>query len=149
MGKGKITKYSIDKVYQIMDIVEVIGDYVELKKSGSEYSGLSPLTKERTPSFKVNPAKNLWKDFSSGKGGNNAISFLTIVCNMNYPEAIKYVANKYSIGLDYEDGTKQAPRNNEPIIHTPRELIQYSYHDVLLINEYGRGFRENNLIQFL
>ena len=70
-----ISKITIDKVFQTALVEEVIGDFIQLKKSGSNYKGLSPFTNEKTPSFMVSPAKQIWKDFSSGKGGN-VIAFL-------------------------------------------------------------------------
>ena len=63
-----ISKNTIEKVFETARVEEVIGDFVQLKKSGSNYKGLSPFTEERTPSFMVSPAKQIWKDFSSGKG---------------------------------------------------------------------------------
>ena len=65
-----ISKNTIDKVYETARIEEVIGDFVQLKKSGANFKGLSPFTDERSPSFMVSPVKQIWKDFSSGKGGN-------------------------------------------------------------------------------
>ena len=88
-----ITKNTIDKVYDQMRVEEVIGDFVQLKRSGSNYKGLSPFTNERTASFMVSPVKQIWKDFSSGKGGN-AIAFLMEHEHFTYPEAIKYLAKK-------------------------------------------------------
>ena len=70
-----IAQSTIDKVYEIARVEEVIGDYVQLKKSGANYKGLSPFNSEKTPSFMVSPVKQIWKDFSSGKGGN-VIAFL-------------------------------------------------------------------------
>ena len=65
-----ISKHTIDRVFETARLEEVIGEFVQLKKSGSNFKGLSPFTKERTPSFMVSPVKQIWKDFSSGKGGN-------------------------------------------------------------------------------
>ena len=70
-----ISKETIDKVFELARVEEVIADFVVLKKSGANYKGLSPFTNEKTPSFVVSPAKQIWKDFSSGKGGN-VIAFL-------------------------------------------------------------------------
>ncbi|WP_315101331.1 CHC2 zinc finger domain-containing protein, partial [Capnocytophaga sputigena] len=61
-----ISKNTIDKVYDQMRVEEVIGDFVQLKRAGSNYKGLSPFSNERTPSFMVSPVKQIWKDFSSG-----------------------------------------------------------------------------------
>ena len=63
-----IAKSTIEKVFESSRVEEVLGDFVQLKKSGSNYKGLSPFTEEKTPSFMVSPAKLIWKDFSSGKG---------------------------------------------------------------------------------
>ena len=65
-----ITRLTIDKVYETARVEEVIGDFVVLKKSGTNFKGLSPFSQEKTPSFMVSPVKQIWKDFSSGKGGN-------------------------------------------------------------------------------
>ena len=65
-----ISRSTIDQIYQAAVIEEVIGDFVHLKRSGSTYKGLSPFANEKTPSFFVVPAKGIYKDFSSGKGGN-------------------------------------------------------------------------------
>ena len=70
-----ISKETVDKVFESSRVEEVIGDFVVLKKSGTNFKGLSPFSDERTPSFMVSPVKQIWKDFSSGKGGN-AIAFL-------------------------------------------------------------------------
>ena len=92
-----ISKITIDKVFETAVVEEVIGDFIHLKKSGSNYKGLSPFTDEKTPSFIVSPAKQIWKDFSSGKGGN-VVAFLMEHDQLSYPEAIKYLAKKYNIG---------------------------------------------------
>ena len=68
-----------------MRVEEVIGDFVQLKRAGSNYKGLSPFSNERTPSFMVSPVKQIWKDFSSGKGGN-AIAFLMEHEHFTYPK---------------------------------------------------------------
>ncbi len=93
-----ISKETIDKVFELARVEEVIADFVVLKKSGANYKGLSPFTNEKTPSFIVSPAKQIWKDFSSGKGGN-VIAFLMEHEHFNYPESIKYIANKYNIEI--------------------------------------------------
>ena len=70
-----ISKDTIERVFSTLQIEEVIGDFVQLKRSGANYKGLSPFSDEKTPSFMVSPAKGIWKDFSSGKGGN-AVTFV-------------------------------------------------------------------------
>ena len=93
-----ISKDTIDKVFEFSRVEEVISDFIALKKSGANYKGLSPFTKEKTPSFVVSPSKQIWKDFSSGKGGN-VIAFLMEHEQFNYPESIRYLANKYNIEI--------------------------------------------------
>ena len=93
-----ISKETIDKVFEFSRVEEVISDFIALKKSGANYKGLSPFTNEKTPSFVVSPSKQIWKDFSSGKGGN-VIAFLMEHEQFNYPESIKYLANKYNIEI--------------------------------------------------
>lgn len=94
-----ISKSTIDQVYESARIEEVIGDFVQLKKSGSNFKALSPFTDERTPSFMVSPVKQIWKDFSSGKGGN-VVAFLMEHEHFSYPEAIRYLARKYGIEIE-------------------------------------------------
>ena len=93
-----ISKDTIDKVFEFSRVEEVISDFIALKKSGANYKGLSPFTDEKTPSFVVSPSKQIWKDFSSGKGGN-VIAFLMEHEQFNYPESIRYLANKYNIEI--------------------------------------------------
>ena len=96
-----ITETSIQKVIEISDIVEVIQRCgIELKKSGSNWKGLSPFKKEKTPSFSVSPSKQIYKCFSSGNGGN-VVTFLMTYKGLSYPEAIKELALMYNIQLEY------------------------------------------------
>ena len=93
-----ISKNTIDKVFEFSRVEEVISDFIALKKTGANFKGLSPFTNEKTPSFIVSPSKQIWKDFSSGKGGN-VIAFLMEHEQFNYPESIRYLANKYNIEI--------------------------------------------------
>ncbi|MDT0684800.1 DNA primase [Autumnicola psychrophila] len=101
-----ISKTTIDNVFETSRVEEVIGDFVQLKKSGSNLKGLSPFSDERTPSFMVSPVKQIWKDFSSGKGGN-VIAFLMEHEHFTYPEAIKYLAKKYGIEIEETEQTDE------------------------------------------
>ena len=94
-----ISRSTIDKVFDISRVEEVIGDFVQLKKAGSNFKGLSPFSEERTPSFIVSPVKQIWKDFSTGKGGT-VVSFLMEHEHFTYPEAIRYLAKKYNIEIE-------------------------------------------------
>ncbi|MHA7056224.1 DNA primase [Aquimarina sp. M1] len=101
-----IHKSTIDAVFETARLEEVIGDFVQLKKSGSNFKGLSPFSEERTPSFMVSPVKQIWKDFSSGKGGN-VVAFLMEHEHFTYPEAIKYLAKKYNIEIEETEQTDE------------------------------------------
>ena len=96
-----IPQDTIGKIFDAADIVEVISDFVNLKKSGANYKGLSPFSNEKTPSFMVSPGKRIFKDFSSGKGGN-VVTFLMEHEHLSYPEALRWLANKYQIEIQEE-----------------------------------------------
>ena len=113
---------------------EIIGDFVQLKKSGSNYKGLSPFTEERTPSFMVSPAKQIWKDFSSGKGGT-VITFLMEHEQYTYPEAIKYIANKYNIEVEETERTpEQISEDNEK-------------ESLFLVSDFAKNYFKKNLFE--
>ena len=101
-----ISKLTVDLVFETARLEEVIGDFVKLKKSGSNFKGLSPFSNEKTPSFMVSPAKQIWKDFSSGKGGN-VVSFLMEHEHFTFPEAIKFLAKKYNIEVEETQQTNE------------------------------------------
>src|SRR5690554_4163621 len=154
-----ITKETIDAIFEAARVEEVIGDFVQLKKSGSNYKGLSPFVNEKTPSFMVSPAKQIWKDFSSGKGGN-AVSFLMEHEHFTYPEALRYLANKYQIEIEeteQSDEEKQALNERESLF-VVSEFAKKYFHDVLLKTDEGlaighsyfkeRGFTEETIKTF-
>lgn len=101
-----ISKSTIESVFEIARVEEVIGDFVQLKKSGSNFKGLSPFTEEKSPSFMVSPVKQIWKDFSSSKGGN-VVSFIMEHEHFTYPEAIKYLAKRYGIEIEETEQTNE------------------------------------------
>lgn len=101
-----ISRSTIDKIYQTAIIEEVIGEFVNLKKSGSSWKGLSPFANEKSPSFFVVPAKGIYKDFSSGKGGN-VVDFLMEHEKLNYPEALRWLAAKYNIEIEEDKQTEE------------------------------------------
>lgn len=122
------------------DIVEVIGEFVTLKKRGANYVGLSPFANEKTPSFTVSPAKGIFKDFSSGLGGS-AVTFLMEHEKFNYPEALKWLAKKY--GIDVEE-TNDQPEDREAENHRESLLIVTGYaakffHESLLETDEGKA----------
>lgn len=101
-----ISRTTVDAVFDAARVEEVIGDFVQLKKSGSNFKGLSPFTEERSPSFMVSPVKQIWKDFSSGKGGN-AVTFIMEHEHFTFPEAIKWLAKKYGIEVEETEQTDE------------------------------------------
>jgi DNA primase len=135
-----ITKSTIDRIMEATDIVEVIGEFVQLKKRGANYVGLSPFANERTPSFTVSPAKGIFKDFSSGKGGS-AITFLMELEKFTYPEALKWLAKKYSIEVEE---TVETVENKEEENHRESLMIVTGYaakffHESLLETDEGKS----------
>ena len=118
-----ITRPTIDRIMEATDIVEVIGEFVQLKKRGANYVGLSPFANERTPSFTVSPAKGIFKDFSSGKGGS-AVTFLMELEKFTYPEALKWLAKKY--GIEVEE-TVESTENKEEENHRESLMIVSGY----------------------
>jgi len=93
-----IDNQTISQIKDQIDIVDVVGDFINLKKSGSSYKALSPFSSEKTPSFFVSPSKQIFKCFSTGKGGD-AIEFLMLIDGLSYVEALKYLAKKYGIEI--------------------------------------------------
>ncbi len=106
-----IDRETIDRIYAAADIVEVINDYVTLKKKGVNYQACCPFHNEKTPSFVVSPSKGLFKCFGCGKGGN-AVSFVKEHENVSYPEALKIVAKKYGIEVKEREETEEDIRRN-------------------------------------
>ena len=154
-----ISKNTIDKVYDQMRVEEVIGDFVQLKRAGSNYKGLSPFSNERTPSFMVSPVKQIWKDFSSGKGGN-AIAFLMEHEHFTYPEAIRYLAKKYHIEIEENEQSteEKAQADERESLYIVSEYAQQYFQDTLFNTEAGkaigmtyfkeRGFTEETIQKF-
>lgn len=142
-----------------MRVEEVIGDFVQLKRAGSNYKGLSPFSNERTPSFMVSPVKQIWKDFSSGKGGN-AIAFLMEHEHFTYPEAIRYLAKKYHIEIEENEQSteEKAQADERESLYIVSEYAQQYFQDTLFNTEAGkaigmtyfkeRGFTEETIQKF-
>ena len=154
-----ITKSTIDQVYETARVEEVIGDFVALKKSGSNFKGLSPFSQERTPSFMVSPVKQIWKDFSSGKGGN-VVAFLMEHERFSYPEAIRYLAKKYNIEIEETQQTdeEKAKRDARESMFLVTEFAANYFKDKLWESPSGkaigktyfeeRGFTEATIKNF-
>lgn len=154
-----ITRETIDKVFETARVEEVIGDFVQLKRAGSNYKGLSPFSDERSPSFMVSPVKQIWKDFSSGKGGS-VVTFLMEHEHFTYPEAIRFLANKYNIEIE-ETETSQEDKieaNEKESMYLVSEFAKTYFHDTLLNTEEGkaiglsyfkeRGFTNETITKF-
>lgn len=148
-----IAKSTIDQVYETARLEEVIGDFVQLKKSGSNFKGLSPFTDERSPSFMVSPVKQIWKDFSSGKGGN-VVAFLMEHEHFTYPEAIKYLARKYNIEVEEtEQSNEQKQEADErESMYLVSEFAQRYFAEILKDHELGKAiglsyFKERGFTQ--
>ncbi|MDR2912170.1 MAG: DNA primase [Alistipes sp.] len=107
-----IDKATIDRIYSAADIVEVVGDFVSLRKKGVNYQACCPFHNEKTPSFVVSPTKGLFKCFGCGKGGN-AVTFVMEHEGMGYVEALKYVAKKYGIEVAERELTEEESRRND------------------------------------
>jgi DNA primase len=140
-------------------VEEVIGDFVQLKKAGSNFKGLSPFSEERTPSFMVSPVKQIWKDFSTGKGGT-VVSFLMEHEHFTYPEAIKYLAKKYNIEIEetvQSDAEKEAAGERESM-YLVSEFANSYYQNILHKTDPGkaiglsyfkeRGFTDETIKKF-
>ncbi|XCF07211.1 DNA primase [Tamlana crocina] len=154
-----ISPSSIDQVFETARVEEVIGDFVQLKKSGSNFKGLSPFSDERTPSFMVSPVKQIWKDFSTGKGGT-AVSFLMEHEHFTYPEAIRYLAKKYNIELEETEQTNEQKEkaDERESLYLVSEFASKYFQNVLQKTDQGksiglsyfkeRGFTEETIKKF-
>ncbi|HLW40294.1 MAG TPA: DNA primase [Brumimicrobium sp.] len=125
---SRIPAHLIDEIMNTARIEEVIGEYVQLKKAGSNFKGLSPFTEEKTPSFVVSPAKQIFKCFSTGKGGT-VVSFLMELEQFSYPEALRWLAERYNISLP----------ESKPL--TPEEQLELTERESLqIVNTFARDF---------
>lgn len=155
-----IPKETIDEIFQTARVEEVIGEFVHLKRAGSNYKAKSPFTDEKTPSFMVSPAKQIWKCFSTGKGGN-VVTFLMEHEHFNYVEALKWLANKY--GIEVKEDRERTPeeieatnvRENLSVINEfARDTFVYNMNQTEEGKSIGksyfteRGFREDTIEKF-
>ena len=148
-----ISQKTIDKIFSTIRVEEIIGEYVQLKRAGSNFKGLSPFHDEKTPSFVVSPSKQIWKDFSSGKGGS-AITFLMEIENFTYPEALRHAAKKYGIEIEedkveYSEEQKKAQTERE-LLYKIHEVANTFFQEILWENEEGKAiglsyFKEREL----
>lgn len=130
--KTMIDQATIDRILDAAQIVEVVSDFVTLRKRGVNYVGLCPFHNEKTPSFSVSPSKGLCKCFSCGKGGN-AVHFIMEHEQMSYPEALRYLAKKYNIEIKERELT-----NEEKEVQSNRESM-------FIVNNFARDYFQNIL----
>lgn len=148
-----ISKQTIDKIFSTIRVEEIVGEYVQLKRAGSNFKGLSPFHEEKSPSFVVSPSKQIWKDFSTGKGGT-AISFLMEIENFTYPEALRHAAKKYGIEIEedqreFSEEAKNA-QSERDLLYKIHEVANDFFQNILWENDEGRAiglsyFREREL----
>lgn len=131
---------TIAKIKEAIDIVDVISDFVELKRSGQSYKALSPFTNEKTPSFFVSPSKDIFKCFSTGKGGD-AISFIMELEGLSYTETLRYLAQKYGIEIqETEDSDEvKAQRSQRESLFIILNYAKEYFKHTLLESEEGRS----------
>ena len=154
-----IDQETISRIFDAADIVDVISEFVQLKKSGSNYKGLSPFANEKTPSFMVSPSKGIFKDFSSGKGGN-VVGFLMEHEKLSYPDALRYVAKKYNIEIHEKEKTEEdiIQENERESLLVISSFANKYFSEKLINNAEGkaiglkylkeRGLRENMIEKF-
>jgi DNA primase len=138
---SKIPPHIVDQILQTARIEEVIGEFVQLKRAGSNLKGLSPFTDEKTPSFVVSPAKQIFKCFSTGKGGN-AASFLMEKEHFSYPEALRWLAKRYNIEVPEErEATAEelAALNERESFLIINEFAKNTFADMLLHSQEGKA----------
>lgn len=115
----KITKPCVDQIYDRLDILDVLNDFVSLKKKGQNHWACCPFHNEKSASFSVSEAKQIYKCFGCGAAGN-AVGFVMAIQKISYPEALKYLANKYNISLEYEntqtDEDQEAQTQRESVL---------------------------------
>lgn len=148
-----ISKQTIDKIFSTIRVEEIVGEYVQLKRAGSNFKGLSPFHEEKSPSFVVSPSKQIWKDFSTGKGGT-AISFLMEIENFTYPEALRHAAKKYGIEIeeDLREISEEAKnaQTEKDLLYKIHEVANTYFQEILWDAEDGRSiglsyFKEREL----
>ena len=154
-----IPQSTIDRIVDAANIVDVVSDYVTLRRAGASYKGLCPFHDDTTPSFSVSPARGVCKCFSCGKGGN-AVHFIMEMEQMNYYEALKHLAKKYGIPVEEEEMTdEQRQRMNErESMFAVNEWAAKYFSQTMMNNQDGRaiglayfrsrGFRDDIIAKF-
>src|ERR1700712_5492928 len=122
-----ITQQTIQQILSRIDIIEIVGEFVRLKKRGANYLGLCPFHNEKTPSFTVSPSKEIYKCFGCGKSGNT-ISFIMEHEKLSYVEALKWLGNKYNIEIEE---TERSPEQKSQ---------QQTSESLQIINQFAQQF---------
>lgn len=150
---------TIQRIIDAANIVDVVSEYVTLRRSGSGYKGLCPFHDDTTPSFSVSPARGLCKCFACGKGGN-AVHFIMEMEQLNYPEALRFLATKYGIEIKEREMTDEDRRsqNERESMFAVNEWASKYFHRTMQETEDGkavglayfrsRGFRDDILEKF-
>ena len=135
-----IPKLTIEKIIDTARIEEVIGDFITLKKRGANLLGLCPFHGEKTPSFTVSPAKGIYKCFGCGKSGT-AVNFIMDLESLSYPEALKYLANKYGIEVIEKEISveEKAQQNEKESMYIVMQYAQKYFTDLLMNDDLGRS----------
>ena len=131
---------TIEKIKEAANIVDVVSEFVSLKKVGANYKGLCPFHNEKTPSFYVSPARGICHCFSCGKSAN-PVSFIMEQEQMTYPEALRWLANKYHIEIRehaLSDEEKKEQNDRESMFIVNKWAMDY-FHDILLNDVDGRA----------
>ena len=157
--KKMIDRPTIDRIMDAVNIVDVVSDFVSLRKRGASYLGLCPFHDDRTPSFSVSPAKGVYKCFSCGKAGN-AVNFVMEHEQMTYPEALRWLANKYHIEIKEREQTdeEREQQNERESMFIVNEWAAKYFTDILHNDPDGkaigmqyfrsRGFRDDIIERF-
>tara|TARA_B100000963_G_scaffold8172_1_gene6418 strand:+ start:19719 stop:21605 length:1887 start_codon:yes stop_codon:yes gene_type:complete len=135
-----ISRETIDRIFEAVRIEEIIKDFVDLKKAGVNYKGRCPFHEEKTPSFVVSPSKGIYKCFGCGKGGNS-VSFLQDLQAISYPEALRYIAEKYSIEVEEEELTDKQiqQKTNKDKLYDATLFAEKYFQDILWNTNEGKN----------
>ena len=154
-----IDRHTIDRIMDAANIVDVVSEFVSLRKSGANYKGLCPFHDDRTPSFSVSPSRGIYKCFSCGKAGNVA-NFIMEHEQLSYPDALRWLARKYHIEIKERELTdeERQQENERESIFIVNEWAATDFNDVLRIEPDGqavgmayfrsRGFRDDIIAKF-
>ena len=154
-----ISPQTVDRIKEAARIEEVVGEFVQLKKRGANMIGLCPFHQEKTPSFSVNPARNIYKCFGCGRGGDS-IDFLKEHEHLTYPETLRWLAERYQIEIEEEEVSpeQKEARDRRESLYIVTAFAAEWYAEQLLKSDEGRsvglayykerGFRENTIEEF-